>query len=468
MYDQVPPKPDQTGETEPLPDGIQRWFLCLLLSVTFSTGVVRCSLASVSYHKISRSKRDTGAQEYAILMPTVWQYVRSLGGRSTYLGLVLAGFSLSKCISAFALGYWSDKRPMREAFVFSFAVGVAGNILYGIAGGAGFLHLILIGRLVAGIGAANTTLVQAYIARSSAPAQRTRLMSMCRGASLLGISSGPVLNLALINLDNKGVCWHGFCLNSWTAAGYVMAVINLILGFMFAVFFLEPPEQRKAVKQTLKYDESGHSLSNSPPTRVVIKNKPNFVPSGHVQFGGDRGTGRFNDSYSSSPMVHEDNKTSSSRISDALKVVLIERGGWCNLCLSFMTGFEFASLETSVTPITATQFGWGTQENSYFFAGVTGVALCAIATTIWLDGRQWTSPRGIVAFAQVSTGTGFALGLWLCGPHRIRMEGLLLLGGFLVFGVVLQSSPSQGVFSTKIGKPYVVDLCPCMEFLGVL
>jgi MFS family permease len=49
----------------------------------------------------------------------------------TFLGYVVGSYSLARIVAFFPLGSWSDQRPMREVYVFSCLVGIAGNMCYG-------------------------------------------------------------------------------------------------------------------------------------------------------------------------------------------------------------------------------------------------------------------------------------------------------------------------------------------------
>jgi len=351
--------------------------------------------------------------EYAILMPTVWKYVQSVGGSKTHLGLLLAGFSMTRTISFLIVGYWSDRRPMREPFIFSFILGAIGSLLYGLAGGLNSLGVMMLGRLVAGIGAANTTLNQTYIARTASADRRTKLLSFCRGCAVLGIASGPLLNLFLLKLDDSDLCTGRFCLNSMTSAGYVMAIVNMALCLSFMVLFVEPPPQA-----------SSRSISYQRPDEI-----------GTIQ----------------ESKYHEIEEVEEPTAMQAINIVICQRAGWFCLMINFVTGFEMTALETAVTPITAEQYGWGTQENSYLFGAITVLAIMAIVSTIVFDKQKCCSPRLVLVLAQVSLGIAFAVALGACGGPDIPLWGLFTFGGFLVYGVVLQATPALGVYSTMIG-----------------
>eukprot|EP00466_Bigelowiella_natans_P001170 jgi/Bigna1/89058/estExt_fgenesh1_pg.C_430029 len=384
--------------------GPPRMVFALLLGSTFAMGV-----------------------EYAILMPTVWRYVQNNGGSKAFLGFILSGFSLTRTLAFVLVGYWSDKRPMKEPFVFSFLIGAVGNMLYGLAGGLNSLPVMLVGRLIAGVGAASTTLNQSYIARTSSVDQRTKLLSLCRGTSILGIASGPVLNLLLLKLDDKNVCTGRFCLDSMTSAGYVMVLVNLLLCFLYMIAFVEPPPQA-SVSRSMSYHRPGssHGIQESK-YKEIATNEPNWDDNPL-----DEGWGEQRDDVGAGW--------------EPIRTVVFKRAGWFCLLVNFVTGFEITALETAITPLTSEQYGWGTQNNSFMFAGITAIALTSIVSTIVLDKQIWSSPRLIIALAQISLGGAFVIALALCGGPKVPVYGLLLFGAFLVYGVVLQGPPAMEFF----------------------
>eukprot|EP00467_Chlorarachnion_reptans_P004972 CAMPEP_0114517266 /NCGR_PEP_ID=MMETSP0109-20121206/17797_1 /TAXON_ID=29199 /ORGANISM="Chlorarachnion reptans, Strain CCCM449" /LENGTH=495 /DNA_ID=CAMNT_0001697765 /DNA_START=38 /DNA_END=1525 /DNA_ORIENTATION=+ len=382
--------------------GPPRGVFLLLLATTFAMGV-----------------------EYAILMPTVWKYVQSVGGSKAYLGILLAGFSATRTIAFVFVGWWSDRRAMREPFMFSFFIGAIGNLLYGLAGGLNSFPVMMLGRLVAGVGAASTTLNQSYIARASSSDQRTRLMSLTRGCSILGIAAGPVMNLLLLRLDDEKICTGRFCLNSMTSAGYVMVVVNLLLCLLFAMFFVEPPPQMSSYSRSLSYSAPAVGSADG-----------GIQETKYSEIGVENDEGAVFDELTGW---------------EAVKIVILERAGWFCLLVNFVTGFQMTALETALTPITADQYGWGAQENSYLFAGITGIALVAIISSIVFDKMSCCSPRGIILVAQVSLGVSFAMALSMNGGAKIPLVGLLVFAVFLIYGIVLQGPPAMGIYSIMIG-----------------
>jgi MFS family permease len=136
-------------------------------------------------------------------------------------------------------GVWSDKRDMKEPFMFAFAIVILGDLLYafadttcvndwtedavceeapGLIKSAG-LYLMLAGRLICGIGGANTTLTQAYFARAASPSQRTKMLALANGCQMIGIMLGPAMSIMFVHID---IGIGDFRLYQNTSPGYVM------------------------------------------------------------------------------------------------------------------------------------------------------------------------------------------------------------------------------------------------------
>eukprot|EP00298_Acanthocystis_sp_HF-20_P028750 c7578_g1_i1.p1 GENE.c7578_g1_i1~~c7578_g1_i1.p1 ORF type:complete len:477 (+),score=196.71 c7578_g1_i1:1-1431(+) len=338
--------------------------------------------------------------EYAILMPTVWQYVKSVGGSQFYLGLVLAAFSVSRTIFFYVFGRWTDKRNMKEPFVCSFIIGFIGNVMYGIAGRFDSKELILGGRIVAGLGAANSTLVQHFIAKNYRSEERTKYLSIFQATAMMSVLAGPAINIALVALDDQNLELDGFVFDSETAAGYLMAFLNLVLFFLYLIFF----------------EDSAEDLEQKE-FQIQSSSRPELYGWG-----------------------------------ESLKIVLIDRAGWFPMLVNFVTAFGITSLETLVTPLTSDQYGWGTEENSYLFCGLCGVGVLAVISTVILDKRPWMSLRGIIVISSISTLFAIGVGIVFCGQTKVPLVGLLTFGGFFAYGLVMQASPSLSIYSYLIGE----------------
>ena len=98
-------------------------------------------------------------------MPTVYDYSTSLGGDAAFYGLLLSCFSITRMFVFVPVGWWADVRPFKEVFSITAFVGMLGCFCYGAAGALGNKWFLVVGRVLAGFGAANDTLSTSYISQ---------------------------------------------------------------------------------------------------------------------------------------------------------------------------------------------------------------------------------------------------------------------------------------------------------------
>jgi ceroid-lipofuscinosis MFS transporter 7 len=169
-------------------------------------------------------------------------------------GIILSSFSFSAFVFKPILGYWCDaKMCFREPYLTSLAVACVGGIVYFSAGAFPWssntsLALILLGRLMGGVGQANSTLGFTYVAQvveKSALTQASAILSMVR---ILGMVIAPGLNVFLKE------CNATLSLGRLTLTLTPLNTVGLVLGlgnvfaFLIIYFFLHEPEMKGASK----------------------------------------------------------------------------------------------------------------------------------------------------------------------------------------------------------------------------
>ena len=77
----------------------------------------------------------------------------------TFLGWVIAAFSISGMVSAIGFGYWINRRPSIEPLLLSIALQILGNILYAYAETfpTNRIYVVLFARSISGIDGGNYT-----------------------------------------------------------------------------------------------------------------------------------------------------------------------------------------------------------------------------------------------------------------------------------------------------------------------
>lgn len=169
---------------------------------------------------------------FGIVIPILPNYIKEIGSTDLMVGVVASSFSFMQFIFAPMWGNLSDRIGRRPVLLMSLAGTAVAYSFFGL----GSIWLLLLSRTLAGIGSANLSVAQAYIADVTAPEKRARAMGMIGAAFGLGFIFGPPIGGFL--KEHYGVASVGY----FTAA---LCIMNLILTF----FML--PESLK-VKNTQK------------------------------------------------------------------------------------------------------------------------------------------------------------------------------------------------------------------------
>ncbi|XP_013406803.1 major facilitator superfamily domain-containing protein 8 [Lingula anatina] len=170
--------------------------------------------------------------EYAIILPTVYQYLQSLGGEAYQLGLVISAFHVSGLVAAPIFGKFSDKRiSTKWLVIFSNCFEKVGNLIYFIGGDK---WLLFAGRLVAGVGSGAAATMFAFLARVTEDKDRTAIFSLAMGARQIGLLIGPglYLGLRLVNLKLGAVE-----INELNSPGLFMTLMWIIMDLLMVFLF---------------------------------------------------------------------------------------------------------------------------------------------------------------------------------------------------------------------------------------
>nr|KAF6481077.1 major facilitator superfamily domain containing 8 [Molossus molossus] len=101
---------------------------------------------------------------FSIVVMSIWPYLQKIDktADTSFLGWVIASFSLGQMVASPVFGFWSNYRPRKEPLIVSIFISVAANCLYA------YVHVpashnkyyMLVARGLVGFGAANTDEVQ--------------------------------------------------------------------------------------------------------------------------------------------------------------------------------------------------------------------------------------------------------------------------------------------------------------------
>jgi len=156
-----------------------------------------------------------------MLVPILPYYATRMGASATVVGVIVSSFSLAQLLTAAAWGRVSDRRGRRPALIGGLIITAIGYVLFAVANS---VPLLLLSRVVQGMGGGTIGVVHAYIADVSAPAERTRTLGWLSAVTSLGAVLGPAIGAVLARLG-------GPSLPGWAAAAF--AVLVALFGWTF-------------------------------------------------------------------------------------------------------------------------------------------------------------------------------------------------------------------------------------------
>ncbi|XP_075006301.1 major facilitator superfamily domain-containing protein 8 isoform X3 [Calonectris borealis] len=180
---------------------------------------------------------------FSIVIMSVWPYLQKIDptADASFLGWIIASYSIGQMVASPLFGFWSNYRPRREPLVVSTAISVAANCLYA------YVHVphshnkyyMLTARALVGFGAGNVAVVRSYIAGATSLTERTSAMANTSACQAVGFILGPVFQTCFTLIGEEGITWKlvHLQLNMYTAPvlfGALLGVTNIIL--IFAIF----------------------------------------------------------------------------------------------------------------------------------------------------------------------------------------------------------------------------------------
>lgn len=173
---------------------------------------------------------------FGIVIPLFPLLVESIGGGPVMIGVLIGVYSLFQFLFSPILGRLSDKYGRKPVLFVSAILTALGYLV------VFFSHsfwILLLGRVLSGIGSANISVVQAYIADTSEAHERTKRIALLGSIFGLGFIFGPVVG---------GLTASEFNINTPFLLTAVFSAVNAIL-----ILFLLP-ESNKALQKHIKIE----------------------------------------------------------------------------------------------------------------------------------------------------------------------------------------------------------------------
>lgn len=125
-----------------------------------------------------------------IVIPLLPFSAKGLGANGFKITILVAAFSAMQLVSAPFWGRFSDKYGRKPSLLWGLGISGVAYIVFAFSGS---LWLLLLSRLVQGMGGGTTGVIQAYVADSVEPENRARALGWLSAATNTGVVIGPVI-----------------------------------------------------------------------------------------------------------------------------------------------------------------------------------------------------------------------------------------------------------------------------------
>ncbi|ONK59222.1 uncharacterized protein A4U43_C08F4230 [Asparagus officinalis] len=300
-----------------------------------------------------------------IIVPTADDYSMSLGAAATVCGVVIGSMAVAQVFSSVYFSAWSNRSYYRP-LVFSSIVLIMGNLLYALAYDVESLAVLIIGRLLCGLGSARAV-NRRYI--SDCVPQKIRMQASAGfvSASALGMACGP----ALAGLLQTNFKIYGLTINQDTLPGWVMTVAWFFYLIWLGFSFKEPVRDTDEIQnpQETGVGHVDHERLEGGLVQPLLLNSE------------ERKTEDGDEECDDSEEASEDSHLPANSIGSAYR--LLTPSVKVQLLIYFMLKYAMEILLSESSVITTYYFNWSTSSVAIFLAvlGLTVLPVNAIVGT---------------------------------------------------------------------------------------
>jgi MFS family permease len=163
---------------------------------------------------------------------TVWHFQIGVG---TITGFIVTSYTVAQLLSAPLWGRFSDRVGRRPTLMIALA---ASGIAYLIFGFAHSLLLLFLSRIVQGAGGGTVGVIQAYVADSTEPKDRTRALGWLSATTNLGVVIGPVIGSFAVTLGTSNAFSGRSAISIGRAAPGILAAALCLINIIFVARYL--------------------------------------------------------------------------------------------------------------------------------------------------------------------------------------------------------------------------------------
>jgi len=178
-----------------------------------------------------------------MVLPLMPFYARDLGAGSLMVTILVVSFTAAQLLSAPLWGRFSDRYGRRPALLVGLG---AAAIAYVVFAFATSMWLLLLSRVVQGLGGGTVGVIQAYVADSTEPQNRAKALGWLSAATNLGVALGPPIGSFALLAGRSG-------------PGLVAAALCLI-NMVFAWRYLSESRDMVDARDTTKKPRSSREV----------------------------------------------------------------------------------------------------------------------------------------------------------------------------------------------------------------
>ncbi|KAI7837448.1 hypothetical protein COHA_008706 [Chlorella ohadii] len=182
-----------------------------------------------------------------------------LSGPQSLYGLTFGCYDLTAMLFAPLFGLWTDRtRRFKPQILLGSLVNAAGNLLYAFTVLAGQWWIMLVSRLIAGMGAATLGIGSSYITQTTTSAQRQVKLGRYRITQNVARMVGPFIGYLFLGLPNvSSSSSTGLKLFNWySVPGWCAFALVVLVAIFFAWAYVEPTEENEHLVKPEARDDS--------------------------------------------------------------------------------------------------------------------------------------------------------------------------------------------------------------------
>ncbi|GJN26683.1 hypothetical protein PR202_gb14634 [Eleusine coracana subsp. coracana] len=326
-----------------------------------------------------------------IIVPTADDYSVSLGAAATVCGIIIGSMAVAQVFSSVYFSAWSNKSYFRP-LVFSSIMLFFGNLLYALAYDLNSLTVLLIGRLLCGLGSARAV-NRRYISDCVPVKIRLQASAGFVSASALGMACGP----ALAGFLQTKFKIYSLTFNQSTLPGWVMAIAWLVYFLWLWLTFREPEHLTKTAIKPEPSESGKLSTEKKDGSPVIFCMKIGHQGIANLEDGLSQPLILGRDQIQEENTEDNDDNDSGWSHEPARSIAsayrLLTPSVKVQLLIYFMLKYAMEILLSESSVVTTYYFGWSTSDVAIFLAilGLTVLPVNAIVgsyITNWFEDRQ--------------------------------------------------------------------------------